>query len=580
MIKLKKSLLAFTGLLLLNLNLLFSQETLSAFNTSWTSVLPGTALCQPAITSYGFCIATDARNLMGYSSKGKLLWEKNIGRVRNMSLTALNGDFILFYDKDKKLIKLFNPSGTEIWAKTLDFNLTCQPLEGRDGRFFLYGEKTVLCMGINGIERWRLETEYQKNIPMQELPDGSVIVFLNDEGGKTRGLRISPFGEELEIIVFAGSIKSTDTCKDGVLLTFTDGSAGLFSLKDGLAESRWVANVKSGNSRFAVNADRQRYGLLSLSKNEITIYRLDPSNGAVLSSKTVSGIDGTALIMAQISDTGLFIADEKKAFLFNADFNEVWSANLPDTVKNKTINQLLYLKDDYLVLCSKNWSMDAWHTSQIIDKSVLKNIQADYSSFAPLELAEINYYNQSAFFNALKDPQRAAEIKKGGYGKKEAEYLSQTLSIAKLYALSSSSSDFGTRVEKSVFQTDSAGFEAILVQLALLCTDQTQAAAATILSDSTNKTYCRALLTNLSGYDPDGKLLDAIQKNASRAGSKDSTYLASICDSVYTICLFMGRPAYNTKGKEILKQFMGAGYSFNTRNYARDTLKKILALEL
>ena len=584
MIKLPKTLiafaLAFTGFLFLSLQPLSSQETLSAFNTSWTSVLPGTALCEPAVTSYGFCIATDARNLMGYSSNGKLLWEKSIGRVRNLSLTALNGDFILFYDKDKNLIKLFNPSGTEIWAQTLDFKITSQPFEGRDGRFFLYGERTVVCMGINGIERWRIETEYQKNLPMQELPDGSVIVFLNDEAGKTRGLRISPFGEQLENITFAGSIKTTDTCKDGVLLTFTDGSAGLFSLKDGLAESRWVANVKSGNSRFAVNNDRQRYGLLSLSKSEITIYKLDASNGAVLSSKTVSGIDGTALIKAQISDTGLFISDGKKAFLFDADFNEVWSANMPSAVWNKTVTQLFYLKNDYLVMCSKNWSMDAWHTSQTLDKSVQKNIQADYSSFAPLELAEINYYNQSAFFNALKDSERAASLKKGGYGIKEQEWLSQTLSIARLYSMSSSSSDFGTRVEKSVFQTDSAGFEAILVQLSLLCTDQTQAAAAAIISDSTNKTYCRAILTNISGYDPDGKLLDAIQRNASRAGSKDSAYLNSICDTVYTICLFMGRPAYNTKGKEILKQFMGAGYSFNTRNYARDTLKKILSLEL
>ena len=30
-------------------------------------------------------------------------------------------------------------------------------------------------------EKWKIETEYQKDLPMQELPDGSVIVFLNDE---------------------------------------------------------------------------------------------------------------------------------------------------------------------------------------------------------------------------------------------------------------------------------------------------------------------------------------------------------------------------------------------------------------
>ena len=62
--------------------------------------------------------------------------------------------------------------------------------------------------------------------------------------------------------------------------------------------------------------------------------------------------------------------------------------------------------------------------------------------------------------------------------------------------------------------------------------------------------------------------------------NKDTAYLNTICDSVYSICLFMGRPAYNKKGKDILKSLMGIGYSSKTRNYARDTLKKIIALEL
>ena len=557
---------------------LYAQESLSDFNTSWTSVLPGSALCEPAVTSYGFCLATDARNIMGYSSNGKLLWEKNTGRVRNLSLTVLNGDFILFHDKDKNLVRLFNPSGTEIWSKVLNFKLAGNAFGGRDGRFFLYGENTVLCVGINGIVRWEMETEYQKELSMQELPDGSVIVFLEDQAGKTRGLRISPFGEQLENITFAGSITQTHTCNDGILLTFSDGSAGLFSLKDGLAESKWVAAVKSGNSLFAVSEDRQNYRLLALSKSDVTIYSLSPDNGAVLSSMTVTGIDGSALLKAQLSDSGLFIADNQRALLIDYDYKEIWSGRMPAQSKAKNINQIIYLKNDYLVLCFKNWSMNAWHTA--VSDSVLKNIHSDYSSFAPLELAEINYINQGSFLALFKDPERIASLKEGNYGKKEAEWLSQLLSVAKLYSMDAGSSDFGIHTEKSVFQTDSAGFESILVQLALLCTDQTQAASAAIISESANKTYCRALLTNMSGYDPDGKLLEAIERNASRAGTKDSAYLSTICDAVYSICLFMGRPAYNKKGKEILKQFMGNEYSFNTRSYARDTLKKIISLEL
>ena len=564
---------------------LSAQEKLTNLNPSWTAVLPGTALSQPAVTSYGFCLATDARNLMGFSSNGNLLWEKNIGRVRNLSVNSLKGDFILFHDINKNLIKLFNPSGTEIWTKSLDFKPISGPLEGRDGRFFLNGDGQVICLGINGIIRWKLQTESQKDLPMQELPDGSLVVFLSDINGHTRGLRISPFGEMLENITFAGSIKRTESCNEGILLTFTDGTAGLFALNNGLAESKWVAAVKAGNPLFVVSPDKSSYRLLALSQTEITLYKINSQDGSVSQSRNISGIDGTALQKAVYSDAGLFLADSKNALLLDEDFREIWSAQMPDTVRNKTVNQIIYLKDDYLVFCGKNWTMNAYHTSQTTkneknNNSVLKNAQSDYSSFAPIDLNDINYYNMGSFFAALKSPSRAARLKEGLYGTDEKEWLSQTLSVAKLFAMDAGSSDFGIHTDKSVFQTDSAGFEAILLQLALLSTDQTQDACASIIASSTNKSYCRAILSNICGYDPDGKLLDAIERNALKAGNKDSAYLKTICDAVYSICLFMVRPAYHKKGKDILKSFMGAGYSSNTRNYARDTLKKIIAIEL
>ena len=322
-------------------------------------MLPGSVLSEPAVTSYGFCLATDARNLMGYSSNGQLLWEKNIGRVRNLSLTSLKGDFILFHDETKNILRLFNPSGKEIWAKPLDFKLFSRPFAGRDGRFFIHGEGQLLCYGINGVLRWKLETESQKELPIQELPDGSIILFLSDINGHTRGLRISPFGQMLENITFAGSIKSTETCRDGVLL----------------------------------------------SKTEITVYKLNSKDGSVLQSRSISGIDGTGLVKSAFSEAGLFIADSSNALLIGYDLQDIWSAKMPDTIKKKTVNQIIYLKDDYLVFCGKNWSLNAYHTSQTTNsnQSVQKNIQSDYSSFAPLDLNEINYYGMGSFSNSIKD---------------------------------------------------------------------------------------------------------------------------------------------------------------------------------
>lgn len=562
----------------------FAQDTgleiLSNYNTSWSSVLPGTALCEPEVTSYGFCLVTDARNIMGYSSTGKLLWEKNIGRGRNVSLTSMRGDFILFHDENSNILRLFNPSGNELWSKALDFKPVSKPFAGRDGRFFIHGESKVFCYGINGSIRWQLQTSAQKNLPIQELPDGSIVVFLADEGGKTKGLRISPFGEKLEDITFAGSVRNCFTCSEGILLIFTDYSAGLFSLTDGLTKSRWVTSVQAGNPLFIVNKDKTDFRLLSLSQNDITVYKLNVQDGTELSSCKLNGINGLNLLKSVFSASGLFLADSNKAELVDENYKELWSAKMPVNIRNKTINQIIYSNDNYLIFCDKNWTMNAYLTSQTTNKTVLKNIQSDYSYFTPLDLTEFNYYIQSGFFSHLKNPEREKEIIEGNFGIKEQEWLTQTLSVARLYYMDSTSSNFGVHTEKSVFQTDSAGFESILVQLALLCTDNTQSACADILSKSNNKTYCRALLTNLTGYDPDGKLLTAIERHAELAGNKDSAYCNIICDAVYSICKFMGRPAYNKHGKDIIKRFMGAGYSSNTRTYARDTLKKIISLEL
>ena len=560
-------------------------EKLSNYNTTWTSVLPGTTLCEPEVTSYGFCLATDARNLMGFSSEGKLLWERNIGRVRKLSLTALRGDFILFHDQNSNIIKLFNPSGSEIWSTSLNFKPAAKPFAGRDGRFFIHGEGNVVCYGINGIIRWKLKTGAQKALPIQELPDGSIIVFLADQSGKTKGLRLSPFGEQLEDITFAGSIKNAFTCSEGILLIFTDGSAGLFSVKDGLTQSQWVTSVKAGNPMFLVNNDKTDFRLLSLSNSDVTVYKLNSKDGSEKASWKISGLNGNSLLKTDFSDTGIFLADSQKAVLIDSEGKELWAAKMPDTVRSKTVNQIIYLKDNYLVFCSKNWSMNAYHTSQSTSKynaskNVNKSLQYDYSSFAPVDLSEINYYSQGGFYSSIKNSERETQIKNGNFGASEKEWLTQTLSIARLYFIDSTSSDFGTRIEKSVFSTDSAGFEAILVQLSLLCTDSTQNACADILLRSNNRFYCRAIMSNLYGYDPDGKLLAAIEKNAELAGTKDSVYCNIICDAVYSICLFMGRPAYNKKGKDIIKRFMGANYSSSTRTYARDTLKKIISLEL
>ena len=68
-------------------------------------------------------------------------------------------------------------------------------------------------------------------------------------------------------------------------------------------------------------------------------------------------------------------------------------------------------------------------------------------------------------------PERAELLQKGSYGATEKQYASELLSICTAYKNIMTRSNFGTRVEKTIFETDSTGMENILSQINLFGTD-------------------------------------------------------------------------------------------------------------
>ena len=54
----------------------------------------------------------------------------------------------------------------------------------------------------------------------------------------------------------------------------------------------------------------------------------------------------------------------------------------------------------------------------------------------------------------------------------------------------------------------------------------------------------------------------------------------SLCDSIFEICRFMGRPAFYDYGMEILTVLLRPQYSSTVRDYARITLTRIAKLKI
>ncbi len=560
---------------------LFAQETLSNLNTSWSNVLSGVVICEPAVTSYGFCAVTDARTISAFTNSGKLLWEKNTGRLRNIILHPLPDDFILYIDLSNKILKILNPTGTEIWSKNLNYMVNKSPLAGRDGRFFLSGENIVECYGINGVQKWQLETETQKNIPIQELPDGSIVIFLADEKNQTKGLRISPFGLVLEEILFSGSVTTANTCEDGILLTFTDGSAGLFSIQDGFSQNKWVLSKRNTNALFSVSENKSDYLYIELLSDGIVLNELNQNDGSVTHSIKIKEILGTKVEKICFNESGILLIDNKSAGLYSKNGKEIWFAKLPSRTSKTTWNHIIYTSDNHLIFCYKNWTLNAYRIAQNNSHSVNNSVHEDYDSFMKYEKNFDTQYSYS-FSQEIISESRIDDLNSGLYADKEKIYLQDIISICSAYSEFLSTSDFGTRKEKSIFEQDSAGFEKVLAQLMLLGNKNSQNLAASILAKTNNRSFQRVILSGIksNGYDPDERLLKSIEKVSQNISYKDKVFSSFICDAVYSICLFMGRPAYNSKGKDILKNFMYPSYDAKIREYARDTLKRIIELDL
>lgn len=585
----KKTLGILLSILVLH-SFLFSQEQLNTTNASWTTVIPGMVISEPALTSYGFCVITDAQEISTFTNNGKMLWEKKLERSRDAFASTLSDDFFAVITHSGKKLTLLNPSGCEIWTKELDFSVTHKPFSGRDGRFFICGQNVLQCYGINGVRRWSIETPEQSSLPVLELNDGSLVIFLQEiKDKKTTGIRISPFGEIVEEITFSGEVISATNCNEGVLVSFSDGTAGLFSVTKDCTQSKWVLLIsitdtqQINSSRFVVSTAKDEVYFLQTFNSSIQAHKINPSNGQILHSFQIKDINGFKLQQTELNTKGLLVCDDKTALFYNKDAYELFRASLPEKNGKDRFNYALYTQDNHLILCGINWSLNAFKITQSSKEQLSSSVTTrNYSSYIKPEFNNYSFAYINSIDRTVVSSERSTTLKNGDYGPKEIEWSNQLLGYCESLSSFLQSSDFGIHPEKSPFETDSTGVNKLLEQLTLYATTDTTSYSAIFLSTLQNKSHIQTLLSGIAnnGYDPDRKILDAIEELSVHYTSKDERLINSTCDAVYAICLFMGRPAFNSKGKDILAKFLTPTFSPKTRAYARETLKKIADLNL
>lgn len=550
---------------------------LGAQRPSWQSVIGGEAVAQIAETSYGFCVPSDGRLVSACTYSGGVMWQRSVKGKPSAQFSAWNDFVIAVTDKSK--LNFINPSGVTVWQEDCGFEVKAPPLSGWDGRIFAIGDTAVSCYGLAGTKKWTRKTPQTSRLPAGEFSDGSILVFLSQlSGGKTQALRISPFGEILEEITFAGQILSSASCPDGVLMSFTDGSAGLCRINNGDAVSQWAVHLDSTVFNAVIPGAKLSAFISSPSKGMSQACIIDNATGKQTGMFSIGALDSQSLRYTRPTAQGFFASDSSRAVEFSCDGTVFWEAKLP--AKNRW-NFIKYTDKNQILLCMKDWTLNSYTMSQEVGNSFSGEIsRKSYTS--PSSSAQ-KYDGVTYSFIPLP---RMEEIRdafiKGGCAEKEKDMLSQLQEAAGEYIEELSSEASSRRGKKSYFSGNPVYTQVFIQAMSLSQTDTFTSSMARMLELEKDPLLLNILIQEAGamGYDKSGEILSAFIAISGRLTKKDSAAAKLLCDSTYKIVAFMGRPALYRQGKQILSQLMFPQYPKETRDYARQTLEKIISLEL
>ena len=552
---------------------------------SWFNVLSGSPSSAPLNTNYGFLIVEDSKFLSSYSRSGQRLWQTNTkAKIKDISISET--EFIAVTNQNNQL-QLINPSGLVLWTKSLGFTSLSAPFFGFDGRTFVRGINQLSCFGINGIQKWTIKTDNQNSLEPKLLNDGSIILFLEKtHDGKTCALRISPFGNVLEEIVFQGKVVNAFTCDSGIILVFSSGEIGMASIKadsskeTGLIYSKWInKNVKCTEFSSCRKLQATKYAIFT--PGYLVVINTD--KGQIEKYFNIPEITDNNYLFFESIDDKFVIAQNSSCTVYNLSGKKIKHIQMPSKSGKYKWEFSFFMNSGYLTFLSKDWTINSF---KIISTSTekesptfsyyqSKKLISGYKSY----ITNLDYKPEKTTFGA----ESFNALKSGNYGLKEIDISNIVNTVINSYYESKTTASMNRDTFELIsVQYNLADMENILNLIPLLQSHYFQQKIAYLLSVEDDKTMILKLLktVNECGYDPGGEILSQIELLVKRTNPKDQAILQSCADAVYEICRFMGRPALLSKGKEILGGLFYPQYDESTKKAARSAMQKLAELNM
>ncbi len=559
---------------------------LAELKPSWVTVLSGNPFCEPVRNSFGYITLDDGKGVSAFTQDGKIIWQRHLTSRLKPLLTVGAADMIYLISRDGDL-NMLNPGGLLLWTTRTGFSVTEAPLVGKDGRIYTRGSSSIACYSIKGTCRWKISVECQNtNIPLTELNDGSLLVFTTKlKEGKTVAYTVSPFGELGEEVLFAGQVAQVSQTSYGSLVSFTDGSVGLCSERNGNVYSHWA--IKAGNEGFSAPTSIITTGFEKGKAAFITgqmakVILVETETGKILSNYD-TGFTHNGLCFKGKTSQGFVISDKMKAECYDDEGNKIWTAKFDP--KNHW-SYVFPTDEGYIGFCSSNWVIQGYRIKQNLGRDSKSSYTAHELS-AYTNIYKNNGNTSSDLMGQALTNKKINEMMKsfrdGNSAEKERKWIpvltSEMNSIVSAWMQENSGA--ASTNGKSYFTTNLDYTQKILNLAAASGTATFNKNYVYLLKHVTDQQILNTLVKNTGviAYDPEGSMLSALE-SLTKTNVKNELLLKNICDSTFEICKFMGRPAFFRQGREILTSLMGDPYPQGVKEYARATLKKFIDINL
>lgn len=545
------------------------------------TVFPGAPTRDPIKTSKGFIQVLDEKFISLYTENLNPVWTKTIySKLKFITVTDNNFTIIV---NSKNRLSLLNPSGMELWAQYLSFDVISKPLFSSDSQIIVAGKDKLTLFGINGTQKWEIPAPELASGNIQELNDGSFFVLKqNSDGTKESALIYDFFGNLKTEFSFDTKITDFFTVPNGILTVFQDGNVKLISVKNEHNNNENVFTLWENK----ISKDGQNVKFILLDKKNCLLFfpktrncfLLNLENGKIQSSFETENFSHEKTVFDFLDDK-IIIRDDINGSVYLKNGTKIIQFTMPLKTGKYAWN-FSYLSENGLIgFFSPDWSVTFLR---------LITVSNDFNKNKFAAQKRIDLYENKKFdlfpdktlfsknnFNLFLD--RTLDLS-------EELIMDSVVYNIEYYKKQKMSEKSQTELNDILYKTEYSLNDLIMITkfLPLFESRYFQNYTASLLEFENDKLIQTNILKNIKycGYDPDQRILEAIGLIAKQNNSREKELCEASCDAVYEICRFMGLPAFTERGKQILRDFFNPNYDAKIKLYASKTMQKLADLQM